>query len=104
MVGLISLLSKHRLAVINDLEETCHEHGLSKHVDAIRDIFKAPALRSDDPGIVHLTLMRLFLQCADEDNRSKAEMTLVTSQLRRLRNVYTVLAEIHRRDEKLLGF
>jgi hypothetical protein len=102
----MSLLSNHRSAVLNDIEDMRNQkpkganqlkamEGVIDTATPVNLTFKDSAQRLD----VVLDDYRLSLK---ED--SFAEEILVKAHLRRLRNLYIVLMEICNRDEKLLAW
>lgn len=104
----MSLLSNHRSAVLNDIEDIRNQNqNGAKQLKAIKCVTDTL-----DANPVNLTFSEVAkrLDVILDDYRislkedSLAEEILVKAHLRRLRNLYIVLMEVCNRDEKLLAW
>ena len=104
----MSLLSNHRSAVLNDIEDMRNQKPNSaRQLKAMEGV-----INTFDATPVNLTVQEVAkrLDVILDDYRvslkedSFAEEILVKAHLRRLRNLYIVLMEICNRDENLLAW
>jgi hypothetical protein len=106
MVGLMSLLEKHRRIVLDDLENPIRNVALkiTEYWNAVNLAAKLDSGGRDSQRKNWDCLQdRLVQDCRKcTEGAEVTETILVKGHLRRLRNVYTVLMEICRKDEKLL--
>ena len=104
----MSLLSNHRSAVLNNIEDMRNQKpNGAKQLRAMEDV-----IHTFDAIPVNLTFQEVAqrLDVILDDYRVSlkedcfAEEILVKAHLRRLRNLYIVLMEVCNRDEKLLAW
>lgn len=103
MAELMCILANRRSEVLKDLENTqIYQPDRLQHLRGIRDIVQSDR----DTHVEEMqkkikVIMDGYLQSVEDD--AMIEEILVRAHLRRLRNLYVVLMEIMKRDEKLLG-
>lgn len=104
----MSLLSNHRSAVLNDIEDKRNQ----KPSSAMQLKIMEGVINTSDATLVNLAVKEVTekLDIILDDYRvslnedSFAEEILVKAHLRKLRNLYIVLMEICNRDENLLAW
>jgi hypothetical protein len=102
-VGLLSFLTKHRAIVVKDLEEESNGRKFAARSN-YKTIIETITVLNHAPSGIQKACNALAKETGTQLREEKAaETTLFKSHLRRLRNVYTILMEICRTDEKLLG-
>jgi hypothetical protein len=106
VIGFMSLLACHRTALMDDIKSVRdYQPTHTKHIQTVKDLIAV-----DNSIITTVYREQIEKQCKgfmDEftislEEDTFAEETLVKAHLRRLRNLYIVLMEVCKRDEKLL--
>src|SRR5437773_12347068 len=108
IVGLVSRLMQYRNTVLNDIEDM--RKSRPSRTNLADDILKM-ALNVDletkdfhDAEIIKRFKIAVNDYSASKEEDDCAQKILVTAHLRRLRNLYIVLMEICRKDEKCLAW
>jgi hypothetical protein len=102
MLGLMSLLTKHRSSIINDIEDMQSPNtSRLEYLNTMNQVLYPSDLQSP----THMKIDFLTEEYHGSlEHDFATQKILINAHLRRMRNFYVVLMEVCERDEKLLAW